>query len=65
MKERWIAILGCLGSAVAGAFGGWDASLTALVATMAVDYISGSLVALVFGRSRHSETGAYTSAYGF
>ncbi len=32
---------------------------------MAVDYLSGTVVALVFGRSRHSASGSYTSAYGF
>lgn len=65
MKDRWMVFWGCMGSAVAGAFGGWDASLTALIVTMAVDYLSGSLVALVFGKSSHTETGTYSSAYGF
>jgi len=31
---------------------------------MAIDYISGSLVALVFHKSRKSETGCYNSTYG-
>ena len=31
---------------------------------MAVDYISGSVVALVFHKSRKTESGAYNSAYG-
>lgn len=64
MKETFCIILGLLGSALCWAFGGWDAAMTALVICMAVDYISGSLVALVFHNSRKSETGSYNSAYG-
>ena len=64
MKETICAALGMLGSAAAWAFGGWDAALTALVVCMAVDFVSGSLVALVFHKSNKSETGAYNSAYG-
>lgn len=64
MKETFCTILGLLGSALCWAFGGWDASLMALVVCMSVDYISGSIVALVFHNSNKSETGAYNSAYG-
>lgn len=64
MKETFCTLLGVLGSALCWAFGGWDAGLTALVVCMSVDYISGSLVALVFHNSRKSETGSYNSAYG-
>lgn len=64
MKETFCTLLGLLGSALCWAFGCWDAALTALVICMSVDYISGSLVALVFHNSRKSETGAYNSAYG-
>ena len=64
MKETFCTLLGILGSAVSWAFGGWDAALTALTICMAVDYISGSLVALVFHNSNKSETGSYNSTYG-
>jgi toxin secretion/phage lysis holin len=64
MKETFCTLLGLLGSALCWAFGGWDAGLTALVICMSVDYISGSIVALVFHNSNKSETGAYNSAYG-
>ena len=64
MKETICTLLGLLGSGLCWAFGGWDAALSALVICMSVDYISGSLVALVFHNSRKSETGAYNSAYG-
>lgn len=64
MKQSICTAFGLLGAAVSWAFGGWDTALAALVICMAVDYISGSLVALVFHKSPKSETGAYNSAYG-
>lgn len=64
MKETLCTLTGLLGSALCWAFGGWDSAMMALTICMAVDYISGSLVALVFHNSRKSETGAYNSAYG-
>jgi toxin secretion/phage lysis holin len=64
MKERICFLAGIVGSAAAWVFGGWDAALLALVICMAIDYISGSTVALVFHKSRKSATGAYNSAYG-
>ena len=64
MKEAICTWVGILGSLLAAAFGVWDSALIALVVCMAVDYISGSLVALVFHNSQKSETGAYNSTYG-
>lgn len=64
MKQTFCTLFGLLGSALCWAFGGWDAALMALVICMSVDYISGSVVALVFHNSNKSETGAYNSAYG-
>lgn len=64
MKQTICTLFGLLGSALCWAFGGWDAALTALVICMCVDYISGSLVALVFHNSNKSETGSYNSTYG-
>lgn len=64
MKETICTALGVIGAGIAWAFGGWDAAMAALLVCMAVDYISGSIVALVFQKSNKSETGAYNSAYG-
>ena len=64
MKQSICTGIGILGSFLAAAFGGWDAALAALLMCICVDYISGSLVALVFHKSSKSETGAYNSAYG-
>lgn len=64
MKQTICTVAGVLGGAVAWAFGGWDTALAALVICMGVDYVSGSLVALVFHNSRKTPTGNYNSAYG-
>ena len=64
MKERICTLAGIACSAIAAAFGGWDAAMMALTVCISVDYISGSLVALVFHNSLKSETGAYNSTYG-
>lgn len=64
LKETVCTALGVVGSLLAAAFGGWDAALMALMICIAVDYVSGSIVALVFHNSSKSETGAYNSTYG-
>lgn len=64
MKETFCTVFGLLGSAICWAFGGWDAALMALTVCMSIDYISGSVVALVFHKSNKSETGSYNSTYG-
>ena len=64
MKETLCTAAGLIGSAFCWAFGGWDSAMAALLVCMAVDYISGSVVALVFHKSTKTETGAYNSAYG-
>ena len=64
MKQTLCTALGVVGAGIAAAFGGWDTALAALLLCMAVDYTSGSIVALVFHKSSKSETGAYNSAYG-
>ena len=64
MKESICTVFGMVGAAIAAAFGGWDAALMALVVCICVDYISGTVVALVFHNSNKSKTGAYNSSYG-
>ncbi len=64
MKETICTVLGMVGGWIAAAFGGWDAAMTALVVCICADYISGSIVALVFHNSNKSESGAYNSSYG-
>ena len=64
MKELFCTVVGMAGGLAAWAFGGWDTALVALMICIAVDYISGSVVALVFHNSRKTASGAYNSAYG-
>lgn len=64
MKETLCTILGVLGSAVCWILGGWDTAIVALLVCISVDYVSGSLVALVFHKSNKTESGSYNSAYG-
>ena len=64
MKHFICSAASLCAAALSWAFGGFDAAMIALVLCMAVDYVSGSIVALVFHNSRKSETGAYNSAYG-
>lgn len=65
MKEWICTILGVIGSAIAGAFGGWDIALIALITSMAVDYVSGLIVAGVFKKSSKTESGALESHAGW
>lgn len=64
MKDTVCTLLGILGSAICWAFGGWDTAMVTLLVCISVDYISGSLVALVFHKSSKTESGAYNSTYG-
>ena len=64
MKQILCTAAGMLGAALTWAFGGWDAALAALLVCMGVDYVSGSIVALVFHNSTKTESGAYNSSYG-
>lgn len=64
MKQAFCTAAGLVGAAAAWAFGGWDAALAALLVCIGVDYVSGSIVALVFHKSSKTESGSYNSAYG-
>lgn len=63
-KQILCTVCGLIGSAATWAFGGWDAAMAALLVCMAIDYISGSLVALVFHKSTKTPTDTYNSGYG-
>jgi len=65
MKDKICVLSGVMAGSLAALFGPWSSDLTALLICMAVDYLSGSAVALVFHKSRKTPTGAYSSAYGF
>lgn len=65
MKEKICVGLGIVGGFVSAAFGGWSGALTTLVIFMAVDYVSGLVVAGVFHKSKKSESGALSSIAGW
>ena len=65
MKASICAGIGIVGGFIASQFGGWDAALTTLIIFMAVDYVSGLIVAGVFHASKKSETGALESRAGW
>lgn len=61
MKEWICTVIGVAGSFIASLFGGWDAALATLVIFMAIDYITGLIVAGVFHNSGKTENGALES----
>ena len=65
VKNGILAAIAAVGSWIANALGGWDASMQVLVALMVADYLTGVLVAAVWQRSSKSETGALDSKAGF
>ena len=56
---------GGAGAAIASLYGGWDAALQTLILFMAVDYVTGLIVAGVFHASPKSRTGALESRAGW
>lgn len=65
MKNSICTTVGIIGGYVASLFGGWDASLGALVSCMAIDYITGLIVAGVFHNSPKSDAGGLESTAGW
>ena len=65
IKDMVLAALAAVGSAIAGALGGWDAALSTLLILMAVDYVTGVLVAAVWHKSAKTDSGGVSSAAGF
>ena len=65
MKNGVCTMVGVLGSLIASQFGGWDAALSTLILFMAVDYITGLVVAGVFHASPKSKDGALESRAGW
>lgn len=64
MKERIVKVLALVAGGVAGAFGGWSATLTLLAAVMGIDYVTGVLAAAA-GRSDKTAHGGLSSKAGF
>lgn len=65
MKEGICTGIGIVGGFIASLFGGWDAALITLIMFMAIDYVSGLLVAGVFHNSKKTDTGTLESRAGW
>ena len=65
MKEDFCTAVGLIGGAIASLYGGWDAALQTLIICMAVDYITGLIVAGVFHASPKTKTGTLESRAGW
>ena len=64
MKSVLISVIGTVGGCIAAALGGWDAAIIALLSFMAIDYVTGFVVALVFHKSNKSASGGLESRAG-
>lgn len=65
MREMICTVSGIIGSAIASLFGGFDMALVTLILFMAIDYITGLIVAGVFHNSEKTENGALESGAGW
>lgn len=65
MKNFICTVAGMAGSAIAYLFGGWDNAMITLIIFMAIDFISGLIVAGVFHSSPKTETGTLESRIGW
>lgn len=61
IKNLVLAFIAGAGAWIATALGGWDMALQTLLAVMAIDIITGIIVAAVWKKSGKSETGALES----
>lgn len=61
IKNSVLAVIAAVGAFVSQSLGGWDAMMMLLVGLMALDYLTGWLVAAIWKRSNKSETGALDS----
>lgn len=65
VKGMICALVGVLGGAVAKLLGGWTSDMITLLIFMALDFVTGLLVAGVFKNSNKSDTGALNSKAGW
>lgn len=61
-KILFFSVLTATGAVLEKALGGWDKSLQTLVAFMAVDYILGIVIALVWKKSQKTQNGKFQSS---
>ena len=64
-KYGLLSGIAAIGSMAANQLGGWDAALMLLIGVMAVDYMTGFMVAAFWQNSNKSEGGGLNSKAGF
>ena len=64
MKQSIFTIIGIIGGTITSYFGGWDDAVITLIIFMAIDYISGLIVAGIFHKSKKTQSGALESRAG-
>lgn len=64
-KLSFMSIIGVIGGFISMAFGGWNAALTTLVIFIAIDYITGLMLAGIFKKSQKTQNGALESRIGW
>lgn len=64
-KDAVCTVAGAIGAGIAAIFGGWNTALATLLIFMAIDYVSGMVVAGVFQASKKSENGGLESRAGW
>lgn len=65
MKNIATTVIGVVGGFIAAMLGGWNSALATLLIFMAIDYITGLIVAGVFKKSGKTKSGALESNAGF
>lgn len=64
-KNVFTVFVGLVGAIFTSLFGGWSTGLSTLIMFMAIDYISGLIVAGVFKKSPKTKSGALNSKVGW
>lgn len=65
IRALFSSTVGLFGAVITTLLGGWSTGMATLVIFMAIDYISGLIVAGVFKNSKKSKSGALESRAGF
>lgn len=65
MKYTFSAIVGIIGSTIAALLGGWDLAIQTLLIFMAIDYITGLMIAGIFHKSPKTKSGSLSSLIGW
>lgn len=61
VRTTFLSVIGVVGGILVKWLGGWSEDLTTLLIFMAVDFITGLLIASIWKKSRKSETGTLNS----